>query len=327
MKRLSLHVCVLLVCAQLLSSCAATPQSRQIQTQLPNALPASVELVDTPFYPQIEYQCGPAALATMLQFYRIVITPEELSSQIYIPDRKGSLQIEITATARRHEMLPYQIQPKMLDLFAEIAAGNPVLVLQNLGFSWYPQWHYAVVIGYDTDSNEIILRSGTTKRWVTPMEVFERTWQRADYWGLVIVPVGVIPKTAEPLRYLKTAYAFEEKDHPQLALKAYQAATQRWPQAAAAWMALGNVAYSNKNWQLSINAFSAATKLEPGSVSGWNNLAYVLHDYGCATQAKAALQCGLKSAPEDKNLQASWQEIMGKGGSDDRMECPMVKCY
>ena len=31
----------------------------------------------------------------------------------------------------------------------EIAAGNPVLVLQNAGWSWLPVWHYAVVIGYD----------------------------------------------------------------------------------------------------------------------------------------------------------------------------------
>lgn len=310
----------------ILSSCASTPQSRQIQTRLPNALPPAVELVGTPFYPQTEYQCGPAAMATMLQFNRVEITLKELTSQIYIPGRKGSLQIEMTAAARRHQMLPYQIEPQMLDLFTEIAAGNPVLILQNLGFNWYPQWHYAVVIGYDTDSNEVILRSGTTKRWVTPFEVFERTWQRANFWALAIVPVGKIPKTAEPLRYLKTVYAFEETGYPQLALKAYRSATQQWPQLATAWMALGNVAYSNKDWQEAINAFSAATRLEPESIAGWNNLAYALHGYGCGTQAEQALQCGLKRLPEDKNLQASWQEITENPVSNDRVECLMVQC-
>lgn len=116
MKRLSLLVCLLIV-----SSCASTPQSRQIRTKLPDSLPPAVEL------------------ATLIQFHGVKTTPEDLSSQTYIPGRKGSLQIEMTAAARRHEMLPYQIEPQMLDLFAEIAAGNPVLVLQNLSFEWYPK--------------------------------------------------------------------------------------------------------------------------------------------------------------------------------------------
>jgi hypothetical protein len=34
----------------------------------------------------------------------------------------------------------------------EVAAGNPVLVLQNLSFAWAPVWHYAVVMGYDADA-------------------------------------------------------------------------------------------------------------------------------------------------------------------------------
>lgn len=322
MKRLSLLVCLLI-----LSSCASTPQSRQIRSKLPDSLPSAVELADTPFYPQSEYQCGPAALATLLQFHGVKTTPEELSRQIYIPGRKGSLQIEITTAARRHEMLPYQIEPQMLDLFTEIAAGNPVLVLQNLSFEWYPKWHYAVVIGYDTDRHEIMLRSGTTQRWVTPFEVFERTWQRADFWALAIVPVGVIPKTAKPLRYLKTAYAFEETGHPELALKAYRSASQQWPDVADAWMALGNVAYQNNDWSVAIKAFTTASRLAPESVAGWNNLAYALHAYGCGAQAQISLQCGLKLSPADKNLQNSWHEITASPVSNDAVACPMVQCY
>lgn len=321
MKKLSLLVCLLI-----LSSCASTPQSRQIRTELQDSLPPAVELVDTPFYPQSEHQCGSAALATLLQFHGVKTTPEELSSQIYIPDRKGSLQIEMTAAARRHEMLPYQIAPQLTDLFTEIAAGNPVLVFQNLSFEWYPKWHYAVVIGYDTNRHEIILRSGTTQRWVTPFEVFERTWQRADFWALAVVPVGEIPKTATPLPYLKTAYAFEETGHPELAFKAYQAASKQWPDVADTWMALGNIAYHNQDWPAAIKAFNTASRLEPASVAGWNNLAYALHAYGCGTQAQTALQCGLQLSPADSNLQNSWQELTLDSVSNDSVACPMVQC-
>ena len=316
----------LLVCLLLLSGCASTPQSRQIQTNGAGSLPSAVELSDTPFFPQTQYQCGPAALATVLQAHGVKTKPEELSRQVYIPERKGSLQIEMTVATRRHKMLPYQLEPQLTDLFAEVAAGNPVLVLQNLGFEWYPQWHYAVVVGYDTNNHEVILRSGTTKRWITPFEVFERTWKRADFWALVIVPIGEIPATAEPLPYLKTAYAFEETGNRELALKAYQAASRQWPDDAVVWMTLGNMAFDNQGWSEAVSAFKMASSLEPESIVSWNNLAYALHAYGCRAQAKMALQCGFKVSPTDKNLQDSWSELIDNSVAQDRAECPVIRC-
>ena len=322
-----MKVLTLLVCLLILSSCASTPQSRQLRTNGLGPLPQAFELTNTPFYPQTQYQCGPAALATVLQAHNVKTTPEILSNQVYVPERKGSLQIEMAVAARRHEMLPYPLDTQMTALFTEIAAGNPVLVLQNLGLEWYPKWHYAVVIGYDADKHEIILRSGTSKRWITPFEVFERTWQRADYWALVIVPVGEIPRTAEPLRYLKTAYAFEETGSPELALKAYQSASRQWPDITVTWITLGNMAFENHDWPEAVKAFNTALSIEPESITSWNNLAYALHAYGCETQAHIALQCGLKTSPDDKNLQDSWRDLVNNPVSSEQTDCPIIQCY
>lgn len=321
-----MKVLSLLLCLLILSSCASTPQSRQIRSNGLGSLPLTVELTETPFYPQTQYQCGPAALATVLQTHGVKTTPEILSSQVYIPDRKGSLQIEMSVAARRHQMLPYPLEHQLVDIFAEITAGNPVLVLQNLGFDWYPQWHYAVVVGYDTNTQEIILRSGETKRWVTPFKVFERTWQRADFWALVIVPVGQIPQTAEPLRYLKTAYAFEETGNNELAIKAYQAASRQWPEVSATWLTLGNLAFTNHDWAGAVRAFNTSSSLEPKSIASWNNLAYALNAYGCNSQALASLRCGLKIAPDDKNLQDSWDDLTENPVNHERHDCPIIQC-
>lgn len=321
MKLLSLALCLLI-----LSGCASTPQSGQIRANGLGDLPPAIELKNTPFYPQTQYQCGPAALATVLQAHHVKTTPEILSRQVYIPERKGSLQIEIAVAARRHKMLPYPLAARMTALFTEIAAGNPVLVLQNLSFEWYPKWHYAVVVGYDSNTHEIILRSGTSKRWVTPFKVFERTWQRANFWALVIVPVGDIPKTAELLPYLKTAYAFEETGNNKLALKAYQAASERWPDAAISWITLGNMAYKNQQWPEAINAFHTALTIEPESITSWNNLAYALHAYGCQKPAIKALQCGLKIMPADTNLLNSLTELRSSP-ADNQTNCLNIQCY
>ena len=316
----------LLLCMGLLSACAAIPQTKMLLASPPEALPATAELTRVPFYPQSENQCGPAALATVLQFHGVKVRPEDLSKLLYIPDLEGSLQIEMTAAARAHAMLPYPLAPYLVDLLTEIAAGNPVLVLQNLGFAWYPQWHYSVVVGYDIRQREITLRSGTTKRWTTPFKVFERTWQRSNFWALVVLPIGEIAKTAEPVNYLKAAYDLEILGHSRLALKAYQAATEHWPEVATPWLTLGNLAYSEHNWPEAISAFSAAASIAPESVESWNNLAYALNAQGCKQQSEIALKCALKIAPDDPNLQDSWQDLMLGSVSGDQAGCPVVLC-
>ncbi len=317
----------LLLCLLVLSSCASTPQSRLLRNNGPGLLPAVVELADTPFYPQTAYQCGPAALATIFQSHGVMSTPEELASQVYIPERKGSLQIEMAVAARRHELLPYALEPQLVDLFAEVAAGNPVLVLQNLGFDWYPQWHYAVVIGFDLDNHEVILRSGTTRRWITPIDVFERTWQRADFWALVIVPVDEIPVTAQPLRYLATAYAFEETGHPQLAGKAYLSASKQWPEVDAIWVAIGNLAFESRHLgtkllqRLPGQPLFNRVQLSAGTTWPMPYRPAVVH-----TAAREALHCALNISPADKNLQASWHELTQQSGDTDETGCQQVRC-
>lgn len=309
-----------------LSGCASTPQSRHILDTPPESLPLAFELSATPFYPQTKYQCGPAALATVLSFHGIKTSPDELSKHVYIPDRKGSLQIEMTASVRQQNMLPYTLEPQLLALITEVAAGNPVLVLQNLGLNWYPQWHYAVVVGYDINKREIILRSGTIKRRITPFKVFERTWQRSAYWAQVIVPIGEIPKTAKPLPYLKAVYAFEELGYSDAAFTAYRSASKAWPDSPDTWMTLGNMAFQNQDWSQATKAFSTAATLAPHETAGWNNLAYALQAHGCKKQAMQALQCALALSPDDENLQDSWNDLQVRPVDNMRLECPHIEC-
>ncbi len=316
----------LIACLLCVHGCSTTYQGRQTLTDANEDLPPAVELSQTPFFPQTEHQCGPAALATVLQSHHVDISPQTLSSQLYIPARKGSLQVEMAATARRYGMLPYPLSPQFADLLAEIAAGNPVLVLQNLRFDWWPQWHYAVVIGYDLSSNELMLRSGTTKLWLTTFSAFERTWERADNWALVIVPAGRMPATASVTAYLKTAYAFEQTGLALQALDAYRAATKTWPGDTASWQALGNMAYKAGNFDEAASSLLEASSLSPGDSVTWNNLAYALHMKGCTEQALQSLQCALELSAEDENIRDSEREIRNMAVQPEAVNCPEITC-
>lgn len=314
------------LCVWLLGGCATAWQTEKLRSTPPVDLPSTRELTQVPFYPQQQYQCGPAALATVLNHHKIAITPQQLVPQVYLPAREGSLQVEMTATARRYGMLVYPLRPELAALLAEVAAGNPVLVLQNLSFSWLPQWHYAVVVGYDLPTAELVLRSGTTRRWQTSLATFERTWARANHWAQVILPVGQIPHTAEPLRYLPSVFDLEQIGQMDPAYLAYEAAARRWPAQPQVWLTLGNAAYQRQDYPQAVAAFVEVTLIQPQNVTGWNNLAYALLRLGCPRQARHSIACAVSHASTEEYIQESQAEIRRLANGQDQGDCPVIQC-
>jgi tetratricopeptide (TPR) repeat protein len=310
----------------MLVACATPPQTRELLADTSPDLPPAVELTATPFYPQQQYQCGPAALATVLGAHAVSVTPDELVDAVYVPALQGSLPEEITATARRYRMLAYPLPASLEALLNEVAHGNPVLVMQNLGTRWFQNWHFAVVIGFDLDRREIILRSGTTRRWRTTLATFERTWSRSGYWALVILPAGAIPASARLTPYLQAARDLEASGQPAAALAAWQAATQHWPDEPHAWMTYGNSLYATGEIVAAENAFRQVNKLSPDNPRGWNNLAYALLQTGCPQQAQRAAACAVRLGEDDSNYRDTLAEIKDLARGTDKPQCVPVDC-
>jgi hypothetical protein len=267
----------------------ATPQTDRIRVSA-GAYPQPVELTTVPFFPQEAHQCGPAALATVLNAAGISITPDELTPQIYLPKRKGSLQLEMMGATRRYGRIPYVLRPQLESVFAEVASGNPVLVLQNLSFWWYPKWHYAVVVGFDLPGDRVILRSGRDERRELPIEIFERTWRRSDHWAMVAMPPDRLPFTAEAIPYIEAVTPLERLSRWPEAAAAYAAALTRWPKNLGAQMGLGNSRYALGDVSGAETAFRQATVDHPESGAAFNNLAQTLADQKKWPDARAAAQ-------------------------------------
>jgi tetratricopeptide (TPR) repeat protein len=309
-----------------LIACTTPPQTRELLTDTASGLPPAIELTATPFYPQQQYQCGPAALATVLGAHAVTVAPDELVDAVYVPALQGSLPEEITATARRYQMLAYPLPASLEALLYEVAHGNPVLVMQNLGTRWFQNWHFAVVIGFNLEDREIILRSGTTRRWRTTLATFERTWSRSNYWALVILPAGKVPASARLVPYLQAAHDLEASAQPAAALAAYQAATQHWPNEPHAWMTYGNSLYATNKTEAAASAFRQVTRLSPDNPRGWNNLAYALLQTGCPQQAQQAAGCAVRYGGDDANYRDTLIEITGIAQGADSPQCIPVDC-
>ena len=278
---------VLATLALALTGCAASPP---LSDGLPASAPRSIELASTPFFPQEEYQCGPAALATLLVASGVDVKPSDLAPETYLPERKGSLSLELIAAARRHGRLPYVLATTADEMVDELKAGRPVLVLQNLGATQLPVWHYAVLIGYDEERNVAILRSGGEERVETKWQRFAGTWHRGGRFAFTTLRPGVVPAHAEPARYIEAAAGLEAAGRRRDAADAYEAAIARWPKEPQAWLGLGNVAYANGDRAAAADAYSRAIALDPGNAAARNNLAELLLEAGCLDESRKQIE-------------------------------------
>ena len=284
--RLLRCISALLGVGALLSACA-TPQVTQLHQAAPG-MAQQAELKSVPFFAQKEFECGPAALAMVMAASGVAVTPEALLEQVYLPARKGSLQVEMLAATRRQGLLAYVLKPALQDLLQEVAHGHPVLVLQNLSLPIYPVWHYAVVTGYDLQRNTIALHSGETERLEMSLFTFERTWARGNYWAMLALAPQQLPATADAASYARSVAALE-RDLPQAASLAYGAALLRWPQQAQLLFGLGNSHYALQDLPAAARAYQAALAAQPELADAWNNLAQTQLERGQKDAAREAI--------------------------------------
>ena len=273
-----------LSCAALIQGCASwTPQTKELAENRPAGIPGAHELTEVPFFAQSDYQCGPAALAMAMVAAGVKTTPDELVPEVYLPERKGSLQVEMLAAPRRHGLVSYQLAPSYGDLIREIAAGTPVIVLQNLGIK--EGWHYAVAVGYDWDNGMLQLRSGLNERQELPFAMNEMAWRRSGYWAMVAVPPERIPASADEQRWLAAIAALERTGQSAAARTAYRTFLARWPANVNAAIGLANAHHALGELADAERVLREAAQREPDSVVVLNNLAQVLADQGRYSEA------------------------------------------
>jgi hypothetical protein len=252
-------------------------------------------IIDVPFYAQDDRQCGPAALAMALAWSGVATNPQSIATSTFSPQRGGTLQTDLITATRRQGRIAYPIKGRD-ELFAEIEAGHPVVVLQNLSFPSFPRWHYAVVIGYDDASRVVTLHSGRTKGLRVSEKTFLSTWERAGAWGLVALSPSQLPARPDEKRWLEAAVGLEQAGKNVEALAAYRLAALRWPESLGARVGWSNAAYALGDLNEAEFALRSALRCNPNVAVVWNNLAHVLGRLGrkkeAARAAREALALG-----------------------------------
>lgn len=297
------------LCASLalLVGCAG-PQPWLADTPALQGRDTAVELAATPFYPQQDLHCGPAALATVLGAAGTAADPGTLAAEVYTPGLGGSLQLELAAAARSRGYLPYVVAPEPDALVAELLAGRPVLVLQNLRLRSWPAWHYAVLVGADPDTEQLLLRSGAERRLAMPAGRFLQSWDRANRWGLVLLEPGTLPAQPQRANYFAAVAGLEESGRYAAAAEAWAAALRAWPGDPVARFGQATAWQLDGKLDAARTAYEALLDDEPQHAAALNNLASLLGDLGCRSAALELVAQAQRAAPPGSAIAAAAED-------------------
>ncbi len=264
------------------AGCAAGPPLRADAS-----LPGSARVDGVPVVRQTRNHCGPAALAMVLAWAGQPVTPAELAGLVYLPGRKGTLPIDLSRELRGRGLLAYRVKPALEAALGEVAAGHPVLVLENRGLSWAPVWHYSVLVGFDREAGEAVLHAGGNRPEAVALGTFRRTWSRGGSFGLAALPAGRLPAADDPDGILEALADLEAYGRPGAARPGYLAFTTRWPGDWRGWFGLANAWYAAGDRPGARAALERARSAAPRRPEPVNNLAWLAWDDGRRDDALA----------------------------------------
>jgi tetratricopeptide (TPR) repeat protein len=228
------------------------------------------------------------------------LSVQELDGRTLIPAKRGTLQAELVATARADGLIAYPLEPTFDALFSELSGHNPVIVLVNRSYSWYPLWHYAPVTGYDARKRTVLTHFSDQPDEAIPIETFAALWKRSGNWGVVLVPPGHLPASSSPKTFLRAAYELEKTGMREDAIRAYESAHLRWPEDTDVLFALANAQHHSNLLGDAEENYRKLLALRASHPLALNNLALLLCRTGRPDEAVKLLE---RVSTEDARIQ------------------------
>ncbi|MBI5588547.1 MAG: C39 family peptidase [Deltaproteobacteria bacterium] len=154
------------------------------------AMAAGSYIKGVPFFPQNEYMCGPAALASVVGYWGEKAGMRDVEKEVYEEKLKGTLPLDLFIYAKEKGFDAVYYKGSMADLREKIRGGTPLILFLNLGYEIYPVGHYIVAIGYDDKSKAVIAHSGMTEEDVFTYDELLKSWGKTGFSTLLVRPKG-----------------------------------------------------------------------------------------------------------------------------------------
>lgn len=140
-----------------------------------NGQPGVHVIENVPFYRQAgPYDCGPAALSSLLAHWGRTVVPENIAGEVTSPVLRGSLLPDLENYARRQGFATRSGRGDLALLRQAVKEGRPVLIPLEMGIKPVSSPHYIVVFGYDEEG--FLVHAGEKESVFIAADELDRRW-------------------------------------------------------------------------------------------------------------------------------------------------------
>jgi len=140
--------------------------------------------LEVPFVKQQSEFCGPAALSSVLRYYGVNITQNQIGKSVYIPELNGALITDLENYAKKFGFKTKIEKGSIEVLKGFIKKDIPIIVLVDYGIFFVSRLHYVVVVGFNEKG--FIIHTGYEKSKFISYKKFEKLWKKAGNIYLVV---------------------------------------------------------------------------------------------------------------------------------------------
>jgi ABC-type bacteriocin/lantibiotic exporter with double-glycine peptidase domain len=164
--------------------CAQNRPAPGIPSAAGTFAPSTYVIPGVPFLPQEEESCGPSSLAMLLRFYGRDVTTGDLVRETRTAGLRGTLITDLAAAARRRGVPAEVVDLDVPALRERVAAGQPAILLLDLGVWAWSRPHY--LLAYGVTPEGVVANSGETQGQIIPYGTLERQWAKMGNLAIVI---------------------------------------------------------------------------------------------------------------------------------------------
>lgn len=166
----------------LLSSCS----KETINPEITSSSDSAKIIRNVPFVRQKDKFCGPAALASVMNFYGQNISQDQVAKEIYSPELKGALISDMENFARKMGYNASTINGDENTLISLVDEGIPSIILVDLGIWVVSVPHYYVVYGYNESKETFIINTGFTSNKKIYYKDLDKEWEKMNRLMLIV---------------------------------------------------------------------------------------------------------------------------------------------
>jgi ABC-type bacteriocin/lantibiotic exporter with double-glycine peptidase domain len=173
---------LILNCIPLLFSCSKETINRENLSSVSNAK----IIKNVPFVKQKDKFCGPAAMASVMNFYGQDVSQDQIANEVYSPELKGALISDMENFATEMGYSASTINGDENTLISLVDEGIPSIILVDLGIWVVSVPHYYVVYGYDKSNETFIINTGFTSNKEINFDDLDKEWEKMNRLMLIV---------------------------------------------------------------------------------------------------------------------------------------------